>query len=1219
MSLNKILTPYYSGTRSPTPGYTVNNESSQARGLYWHAPLFEHRHPGKSIRFYERISGHNGIVLDGGGNFAITEDSATGLFYPNFPGTGAGNSTHCIGFTTRDIAPVAAFGYTNNQKIQVNPPRMSWGIWLKPTSVSHDTILFAERQNAELDPYSNWTINYLSTGAIQIACSSGSVGSQAYFQSSASTVVAGSWQHIMGVFDGLNVRCYYNGALLGSTAAAFSVIGNSTTTTRIIGSSPQQIFATYCVDGLVGDARLYNYALGASEIKKLYTDRWGLWAAPKAVVRLPGNVYLKSAAVTFDLASVASSGVARSVSGSSTFNLAALSSNNVDRAVSASSTFDLAISTHTQNIPISASSSFNLAGLANNAQTFSVSATNTFDLASVSSARNTILRVSAETSMNFGMVDQGGGDFIPSPSSTFDLASLASGHNTSVIVAAINFFNLQGVSYAVGSTLPVFAGSDILFSDVAGGGKLYSASAASSIALTTSLLTNTFGSSAFNLASVASAHLDQGPAASTFAITSVASSSLELPSSNSLIRKSYYSGISKRFPVHYAETPRGVLLIADGIDSVLRWDGISRNFYPAGIIAPTTAPVISYSGSGSITGTYTAYVRFVDDEGNVSNLSPISNSITSNNSLTISYASVPVSAEGRVVLRQIIRNTDGQATTYYVDVETSDLTSTTFSSTKTDAVLATQEAVVLLDSNNEVIINIHAPPPNYKAVPVSHLNRMFLAVDVEYKEGSIQVTKGSTTVMGVGTRWPSTLVGRELYVVGSNKAFEVTAVDVTNQSLTIDSPYEAGTEPFAVYAIRAQRSERRLVYYSESGLPESWPATNAFSLQDDGDEITGMVVQGSFLYVVEKRHIYRFTFQIDPATDGFVFLATSRGSVNQRCIVQVEDDLYMLDESGVHKYNGGQSAESLSVAIQNLFRPGEPNGINWLADKRLWHASHAPTQDTIRWFVALAGSKSPRHALCFNYRQERWWVEEYTATITGSALASLGYRRPLVGSDARRILALDQGALDGPEPQGDLSGVVDSAGPMLIVDSGASYTADGVVNSPVWITKGRGIGQSRRVVSVSSGQIVTDRPWAVTPDSTSSYQVGGIYYEWNSQWFRYSNDESSNSRSLELGFSPHTDISYASIRTYIDYAVDAQEWGHTRVQDGVEIIKGSSVISLDLRRQRGAIRIQMSGHGEDYSGPPQFTSIQLAGVQGVDLARFWSVKIEGVEGGSVRQ
>ncbi len=314
--------------------------------------------------------------------------------------------------------------------------------------------------------------------------------------------------------------------------------------------------------------------------------------------------------------------------------------------------------------------------------------------------------------------------------------------------------------------------------------------------------------------------------------------------------------------------------------------------------------------------------------------------------------------------RQILRNLDGNAETFYVDIDTTDLASTEFASTSDDATLAAGTPVPLSTVDETPYANRYGVPPSHKAIVAAHLGRIFAAGDVSYTRGNARPVFGQPTIRGTGTAWRASMVGRVIYMVGAATVYEIAAVDEAGQVITTTEPVKDALGPFTTYAIRPPAGERRFVYFSEPALPEAWPPWNAVSLPEDSDDITGLMVKGSFLYILERRHISKFTFQTDPARDGFVFLTTRRGCVNDRCHVQVEDTAYMLDEVGLHKFDG-QTSEPISTPIQNLFQQMGLGGlqVNWQADQRYWHAAHDPVRDTIRWFIAMTGLSSPRHLL----------------------------------------------------------------------------------------------------------------------------------------------------------------------------------------------------------------------------------------------------------------
>ena len=134
---------------------------------------------------------------------------------------------------------------------------------------------------------------------------------------------------------------------------------------------------------------------------------------------------------------------------------------------------------------------------------------------------------------------------------------------------------------------------------------------------------------------------------------------------------------------------------------------------------------------------------------------------------TINYTGVATTTDSKVVRRQILRNTDGQAITYYVDLDTTDLSTTAFSSTKNDTTLATGESQAILDQSGLPLANLRYVPPSHKTSLASHLSRLFLGGQYDEQRGSVIVANGSNKVTGVGTDWVATLAGRQLYIVGA--------------------------------------------------------------------------------------------------------------------------------------------------------------------------------------------------------------------------------------------------------------------------------------------------------------------------------------------------------------------------------------------------------------------------------------------------------------------
>lgn len=592
---------------------------------------------------------------------------------------------------------------------------------------------------------------------------------------------------------------------------------------------------------------------------------------------------------------------------------------------------------------------------------------------------------------------------------------------------------------------------------------------------------------------------------------------------------------------------------------------------------------------------------------------------------TITYGNLDVPSDPKIVARQILRNTDGQTDTFYVDIDTTNLSSPTLSSTRVDDDLAAQESLSILDADGNPLANIHGVPPNHKPYLAFHLNRMFYAGQRDYKRGNVQVTMGSTTVTGVGTDWVGTFSGRFLSVVDASQEYEISSVDVPNQTLTLTEAYKDGTTLFGVYAIRPANALRRLVFWSESGLPESVPPLNALSIPENGDEITGLMVRGSFLYVLEKRHIWKITFQDDPATDLGLFPASERGCINNRCWVRVDDVAYMLDEQGIHMFEGGVNSDQVSQPIQDIFRPQTISDFRIAWDQAdLFHAVHYRPEETIRWFVCLSGSLWPRHSLSYNYRLRRWWLEEYPIDISASTWARLGdIPYVFLGSEAEKVLAMQSGVTDITSPSlGPVRGTVTAATVLTLSDTLSSF-ASSVVNAPVAIVEGKGIGQQRRVVSNSSGVLTIDRPWNILPDTTSTYQIGGVRWQWKSGWFRFGTTEQMADRRLELVHEPLTYPSNAILRWRHDFSTDYDRMALRRDRDrdaGVRSRPTEESVSLDLTRSIGVVQQRYPGNRENFAPDgKRFVQVDLSGDTNQDRVAIYGIIFEGASNPSAQE
>src|SRR3990167_453699 len=82
------------------------------------------------------------------------------------------------------------------------------------------------------------------------------------------------WYHVVGIYDGTNIKLYVNGAL-DATAAGSGSINTDATTPFLIGK-----YTTNTIFGLIDEVRIYNRALSAGEVAALYNSGAVKFQAP---------------------------------------------------------------------------------------------------------------------------------------------------------------------------------------------------------------------------------------------------------------------------------------------------------------------------------------------------------------------------------------------------------------------------------------------------------------------------------------------------------------------------------------------------------------------------------------------------------------------------------------------------------------------------------------------------------------------------------------------------------------------------------------------------------------------------------------------------------------------------------------------------------------------------------------------------------------------------
>lgn len=758
---------------------------------------------------------------------------------------------------------------------------------------------------------------------------------------------------------------------------------------------------------------------------------------------------------------------------------------------------------------------------------------------------------------------------------------------------------------------------------------------------------------------------------------------------------------------NFAQEPTGDLIFARGDQAMKRWDGLLADFIQAGIASPTAALTLDHGGAentvGSIVGTIFAVIRYLDAEGRVSNVSPLSTALTIdeqeltvtdasnedpivitsaghglsdsdvvkiedirgnysangtwvvdaidadtfslNNSLgtgeytgggtiyqgtgSIDYTNIPdASSITNVTRKQILRSKDGDANTYYLDLDSDvdagfDLDTTSISSTKTDAQLG--DSITLIDIvGNDLNVSRHGLAPGHKRAVVHHMNRLWMAGDAPHSQGAVVLTNASDQVTGIDTNFTSEMADWEFYPLGSSNTQSYTVSSITGQVLTLDENYAGTTEPYARYELRKPSAERRSLWFSEASLPYSFDSLKVLTMPEDpqAGELTGLMSYRLFLYILFEHRMYKFSFTRNPDEDGQVFFDHYRGCINQRCWKIIEETAYLMDDFGIYLFAGNFN-EPISVPIQPLFdrnTEGEFK-IHW-EQKEYFHCVHDPSEEVVRWFVCLDGSRYPRHALAYHYRHKRWWIEEFPFGIASSYLGFLGTPpQVFLGAEGRRILALGHGTLDGATvATGTVRGTVTSAGYDSLTDSAAAFDTTGFAGLPVRIVSGKGAGQQRIISAATATKLTVKSPWSNQPDATSVYQVGGFEWRYKTGWLTWVPEGQESKRAIKLRYRPTTEDSYLEYRIYEDsleygrtQAVEAASTRGSLEGNGIATTQGEAERVVDATKVSGHVAEYLSDFGETETDRERQVQFEFRGVPNQQAHQIEQVIVDGAE------
>lgn len=555
-------------------------------------------------------------------------------------------------------------------------------------------------------------------------------------------------------------------------------------------------------------------------------------------------------------------------------------------------------------------------------------------------------------------------------------------------------------------------------------------------------------------------------------------------------------------------------------------------------------------------------------------------------------------------------------------------------------------SMTILNDDGELIARRFNPPPAWKIAACQHQDRAWYSTDAVYgglnaagQTMSVAVTQGDRTVTGTNTAFTQQMVGRYIHIDG--EALPKLIQKVTSATVVeVDDAIVRASGSSLSFQVIPPPAERNKLYYSHPLEPESVPATNVVVIQDNTatyDSITGLIPHGAVLYVPKERTTYRVSYARQPRLDATPTLAYSRGMLNHRCFAVVDDDAYILDQSGIYMVPLWGSDHLSRDGVQHTVRPL----LDFVYDNKLG-------LDKLRWsFVTLDSERRqvrfwipqatwcseyaydttllrPKTCFVYNLDTQSFDLEGYPHQMGGGCLLPVnGRMRAILGGQRDLVYMMDDDLGEGIDTV--LSGTVaayNAGTPSITLASDPGTTLDG---APVCITAGPGKFQVRRAVSRSGAVVTLDQAFTTAPTTASTYRVGGVLCRARTGQFGFPDDSNSkkgdvsNKRGMRIAYQPFSDT--FDVRFYLNHSSTAMSYqigtnhgmGITTTADEPDAVVNAALTRSSHGEQPGYSIVEVAG-GRLNAGSygDRWMGVELRCVRGAARPKFYGMEIMGV-------
>lgn len=598
------------------------------------------------------------------------------------------------------------------------------------------------------------------------------------------------------------------------------------------------------------------------------------------------------------------------------------------------------------------------------------------------------------------------------------------------------------------------------------------------------------------------------------------------------------------------------LYLTNDYDAVKVWDGLSGSMNDAGIISPAAAIGTPTTGSsGAVTdGDHLVRYRYKNSQSPTgeyrSNPSTsITHTVASNQEF---YFTVGASATDIIhstdpkVDTIVLEMTEAAGTTYYIVSEIANDSTANLTVTISDTTLIAGTATSTYEDFG------HEPPPS--ALTLAECRGFAFyggAADIDI--GSV-TTDGTTTVTGTG--FPDAIDERFIRFDSESEVYTISSVDSTT-SLTLDRAYTGANGSHTTNVVSKTPSR---IYWSRTGDPEAFKVLERARdmLQGKNDSLIGMADYIGDLWCFGRHSMERLVFVSDPALGERIDVAGSYGLWNQRCMIQLEGQMFGWGTNGAWVISGARPrwlSERIDVTV---------NGDIDYSYSDKFHGEHDPDTKTIRWYYVASGDTQCKKSIVYDLERDQFSIDTYRKEINGATIG------PDSDNNIHNYVCDDDFSW---EHTGATDGVPNTTDRQVTVDNGSTTTSTVITtgltsSSSDWagVTLYNATQDITTVITgLNSSTDIATESWT-TPVFGDILYVGSIPMKIKTPWLITNSEQKMKPDYLHITFSPDT-AGTIRVRYYTEFSTTAEGTAagvDYDPPDGVSIPVDSDYMDVDI-------------------------------------------------------